>query len=109
MPPKFAVSCGSFDTVMISGKSSIPFTNGYSTGSPMRRANARNASSETSWSRKNTTRWSSQARRISATVSSGRLVDRSTPPISAPSAPAIGATVIVRYATAVTENHTSAK
>ena len=37
MPPKFTVSCGSFATAMISGNPSMPFTNGYSTGSPMRR------------------------------------------------------------------------
>ena len=40
MPPKLTVSCGSFVTEMISGNPSMPFTNGYSTGSPIRRANA---------------------------------------------------------------------
>ncbi len=43
MPPKFTVSCGSFETAMMSGNPSMPRTNGYSTGSPIRRANARNS------------------------------------------------------------------
>src|SRR3954447_9718753 len=70
----------------------MPRTNGYSTGSPMRCANARNSSGPRSWSRKNTTRWSSHARRMAATVSSVRSRARSTPWISAPSASPRGTT-----------------
>src|SRR3546814_19517490 len=50
------------------------------------------------WPRKKTTRWSRRARRIAATVSSDSAADRSTPEISAPIAPAIGATVMVLLA-----------
>ena len=42
MPPKLTRSCSSFTTGMISGKSSRPFTKGYSIGSPKRRPNSRN-------------------------------------------------------------------
>ena len=58
---------------MISGWSSRPFTNGYSIGSPKRRANARNCAGVRSWSRKKITRCSSHACRIAATVSSSTL------------------------------------
>ena len=44
----------------------MPLTNGYSTGWPMLRANARNWAGVRSWPRKKITRWSSNARRISA-------------------------------------------
>ena len=94
MPPKFTVSPGSFATEMISGKPSIPFTNGYSTGVPIRRANARKSAGGNVWSRKNTTRCSSHAFRIAATVASLSSEERSTPKISAPSAPAMGRTSI---------------
>src|SRR3546814_7048045 len=50
------------------------------------------------WPRKKTTRWSRRARRIAATLSSDSAADTSTPEISAPIAPAIGATVMVLLA-----------
>src|SRR5262249_58739282 len=74
---------------MISGKPSRPLRKGYSIGSPKRFANARNCAGGRSWLRKNTTPLSSQIGRISATVASSRSRARSTPEISAPSAPAI--------------------
>src|SRR5436309_11196220 len=94
MPPKLTRSCSSLSTGMISGNSSRPFTNGYSTGSPNRRAKARNSAGERSWSRKKMTRCWSHARRMAATVSSERSFARSTPEISAPRAPATGCTLI---------------
>src|SRR3546814_14773709 len=50
------------------------------------------------WPGKKTTRWSRRARRIAATLSSDSAADTSTPAISAPIAPAIGATVMVLLA-----------
>ena len=98
MPPKFTVSCGSFVTAMISGKPSMPFTNGYSTGSPMRRANARNSSGSSDLVAEEhdevlEPRPPDLGHRLVGEVASrGRRRV-----ISAPSAPAIGATLIVRY------------
>ena len=51
---------------MTSGMSGSPFTKGYSMGSPKRRPKARNWAGDRRWSRKKTTRCSSQARRIAA-------------------------------------------
>ena len=42
MPPKLWRSCSSFFTSITSGNPSMPLTNGYSIGSPMRRAKAMN-------------------------------------------------------------------
>jgi hypothetical protein len=50
------------------GKPSMPFTNGYSIGLPMRRAKAMNCAGSSAWSRKKTTWCSRNAWRISATV-----------------------------------------
>ena len=96
MPPKFCRSCSSFFTSMTSGNPGMPFTNGYSIGSPIRRANAMNSAGASVWPRKKITRWSRNARRISAMLSSGSARARSTPWISAPSAPERRRTSIVR-------------
>src|SRR5690348_4732668 len=77
---------------MISGKPSMPLTKGYSMGVPKWRAKARKRAGARSWLRKKMTRWSSSAWRISAIVASDSSAPRSTPAISAPSAPAIGST-----------------
>jgi len=74
-------------TGVISGKPSMPLTNGYSIGSPKRRASARRRAGGNSWSRKKITRWSSHALRIAATVSASSSRERSTPKISAPNRP----------------------
>src|SRR5262245_22828863 len=92
MPPKFTRSSACLSTGMISGDSGKPFTNGYSMGSPKRRAKARNAAGGSSWSRKKITPCSSHARRMAAMVASSSGPARSTPEISAPSAPATGST-----------------
>src|SRR5438045_3129292 len=77
-------------TGVISGKPSMPLTNGYSIGSPNRRARASRRGGGRSWSRRKITRWSSQALRIAATVSASSSRARSTPKISAPIAPDSG-------------------
>ena len=60
------------------GEASRPLRNGYSIGSPNRCAKADELGRRQVWSRKKTTRWSSQARRIAATMGSSRS-RRSTP------------------------------
>src|SRR5438105_1348186 len=73
MPPKLCRSCSSFLTSMISGKSAMPFTKGYSTGVPMHRANAMNCAGASAWARKKMTRCSRKARR-SAVADPGAYV-----------------------------------
>src|SRR5687767_3848695 len=86
MPPKLCFSCSSFFTSMTCGKPSMPLTNGYSTGVPMARANAMNCAGSSCWLRKKMTWCSRKAARISF---SGKFLERSTPRISAPRAPAM--------------------
>src|SRR5258708_6799091 len=75
---------------MILGKPGSELTNGYSIGSAKYPAKRRNCSGARSWSRKQITRWSSNAWRSRATVSASSGRRRSGPKISAPSAPDSG-------------------
>ncbi|MDW8467629.1 MAG: hypothetical protein RML56_00135 [Burkholderiales bacterium] len=74
---------------MIFGQPSMPFTIGYSTGSPKYSAKRMNSAGASGWSRKKITWCSSSSHRSSATSSGASGRARSTPAISAPSAPAI--------------------
>ena len=59
------------------GKPSIPLMNGYSTTPPKCWAKARRRSGGRFWPRKKITKWSSQARRVAATVLSSMSAERS--------------------------------
>src|SRR5579883_1465818 len=72
----------------------MPLTKGYSMGSPNCREAAMSCLGDKAWSRKNSTRWSSSARRSSETVSGASGRARSMPSTSAPRAPETGATRI---------------
>src|SRR5688572_12460310 len=96
MPPKLLRSCSSFFTSITWGKPAMPWTNGYSIGSPIARANAMNCAGVSAWSRKNTTWCSRKTLRIAR---AGISFDRSTPRISAPSAPAMRRTFTPYFST----------
>ncbi len=67
----------------------MPFTKGYSTGVPRVRAKAMNCAGASAWSRKKMTWCSRNTARMRATSFDASSRERSTPRISAPSAPAM--------------------
>src|SRR5581483_638027 len=79
---------------MISWLSSRPSTKSCTWSAPKRRPKARCCSGVRRWSRKKITQFSVSAWRISPMTLSPSGCDRSMPPISAPSAPAMRFTVI---------------